>query len=367
MLKTFSVSGIRNFPGPVTLDLSKTRDYQFNTEYIRDGIVTNALLIGKNSTGKTNLGLALGDICNTFSLIQSGSSRLEKQESLYLNADNGRGTACFRYIFQFGDNEVGYSYEKSDPRTLLWERLELNGRAVFDYRNDRQEMVEQRLELIGADGLNWKYVDPSFSLVAYFSNSIPKERLGVLGQLRDFVNGMRMLSSSYSDVTNKRASYVDKIISHGRVADFQQFLSDFGIEANLKEIKEADGSRSLYFEHSQRMIPFAESCSSGTETLLQFYAELEIENSFRFLYLDEFDAYCHFELAALLVRYFGEKRSCQTICTTHNTSLVRNDVMRPDCIFQIDAGKIRSLADSTDREIRQGNNVEKLLRNGEFE
>jgi hypothetical protein len=52
--------------------------------------------------------------------------------------------------------------------------------------------------------------------------------------------------------------------------------------------------------------------------------------------------------------------------------------MRPDCVFVIareaqDGGgtcprlRIRSLADSTEREIRRINNVEHLYRNGEFD
>lgn len=75
--------------------------------------------------------------------------------------------------------------------------------------------------------------------------------------------------------------------------------------------------------------------------------------------------------------YFGSVAECQTICSTHNTSLVKNQTMRPDCVFAIkrmDAGEghptdllIQSLADSTSREIRRINNVEHLLRNGEFE
>ena len=96
-----------------------------------------------------------------------------------------------------------------------------------------------------------------------------------------------------------------------------------------------------------------------------------------FLYIDEFDAYLHYEVAEQLVSYFGSVDECQTICSTHNTSLVKNQIMRPDCVFEIkrqsakegDAAEllIKSLANRTSREIRRINNVEHLLRNGEFE
>ena len=56
----------------------------------------------------------------------------------------------------------------------------------------------------------------------------------------------------------------------------------------------------------------------------------------------------------------------QTILTSHNTFLADNDLLRPDCYFILSKGKLVSFADSTDREIREGHNLEKMLRQGEF-
>lgn len=66
MLKSFSVSGVRNFNEKVTLNLSETREYRFNESNITNGIISNALIIGRNASGKTNLGVALGDIVYNF-------------------------------------------------------------------------------------------------------------------------------------------------------------------------------------------------------------------------------------------------------------------------------------------------------------
>ena len=57
----------------------------------------------------------------------------------------------------------------------------------------------------------------------------------------------------------------------------------------------------------------------------------------------------------------------QTILTSHNTYIATNDLLRPDCYFQIKDGVLKSLADSTDRELREGHNLEKMLRQGEFD
>ena len=108
--------------------------------------------------------------------------------------------------------------------------------------------------------------------------------------------------------------------------------------------------------------------SRGTRTLVSLFYRYRASSQ-RVLYLlDEFDANCHFGLADKLIRYFGSVGDCQTICTTHNTSLTRNNVMRPDCIFMFGTdGSLRALSERTSRELRFGNNVERLLRNGEYD
>ncbi len=84
------------------------------------------------------------------------------------------------------------------------------------------------------------------------------------------------------------------------------------------------------------------------------------------LYFDEFDAYYHFDLARKVVKFICGFPNMQTIFTTHNSYLASNEVMRPDCYLTLDNGKLTSFADSTRRELREGHNLEKMLRNGEF-
>ena len=43
------------------------------------------------------------------------------------------------------------------------------------------------------------------------------------------------------------------------------------------------------------------------------------------------------------------------------------DLMRPDCYLVLDGGKVKSFSDATGRELRQGHNIEKMYRNGEFD
>jgi hypothetical protein len=163
------------------------------------------------------------------------------------------------------------------------------------------------------------------------------------------------------------------------VGEFEGFLRKHGVDERLEVVAGPDGEPVLYFSHNRR-VPFAQACSSGTLTLLQLFARFRMggtgENP-SLVFIDGLDAYLHYEAAERLIRWFASMGTCQTICTTHNTSLVRNAVMRPDCVFEItrEASSdgtapgllIRPLADRTEREIRRVNNVEHLLRSGEFD
>lgn len=53
--------------------------------------------------------------------------------------------------------------------------------------------------------------------------------------------------------------------------------------------------------------------------------------------------------------------------TSHNTYLINNELMRPDCYAILKNGKITSFADSTNKTIRQAHNLEKMMLGGEFQ
>lgn len=56
----------------------------------------------------------------------------------------------------------------------------------------------------------------------------------------------------------------------------------------------------------------------------------------------------------------------QVILTSHNTNLLTNRIMRPDCYFLLTKDKLTSLANATPRDLREGHNLEKLYMSGEF-
>jgi AAA15 family ATPase/GTPase len=85
-----------------------------------------------------------------------------------------------------------------------------------------------------------------------------------------------------------------------------------------------------------------------------------------FIYYDEFDAFFHHELSENVITEM-KNVGAQSVLTTHNTNLFSNRLMRPDCLFILSPDRIVPTFAATQRELRQGHNLEKLYLNGEFD
>ena len=84
-----------------------------------------------------------------------------------------------------------------------------------------------------------------------------------------------------------------------------------------------------------------------------------------FVFIDEFDAFYHFKLSfEVCKRLFN--MGCQVFTSSHNTYLMTNDLLRPDCNFIVSNNKIKPLCDCTEKELRFGHNIEKLFRGDTF-
>ena len=142
-----------------------------------------------------------------------------------------------------------------------------------------------------------------------------------------------------------------------------------GIERRLTLEKLPDEQRVLYFAH-EILVPFYPNASSGTVALVNLYRRLipRVWDA-SFIYLDEFDAFYHYEMAENVIKFFKRRYpKCQIIMTSHNTNLMTNRLMRPDCLFILSStGTLTALCDATPRELREGHNLEKMYISGEFE
>ena len=118
---------------------------------------------------------------------------------------------------------------------------------------------------------------------------------------------------------------------------------------------------------NDKQTTFLSLASTGTMSLFLFYIwSISAFDKISFLFIDEFDAFIHYESAENIVLQLNKAKSFQTVLTSHNTYLMQNRLTRPDCCFIMTDNKITSLFNSTDKEIREAHNLEKMYINGAF-
>lgn len=363
MIKCFSVTNFKNFRDTCTLDLSRIRDYSFNAHLIKNNLVNKALLYGKNGSGKSNLGFALMDITTHL----TDNLRNPANYLFSLNGDCASKTMRFRYEFDFNGKEVVYEYEKNENMVLMEERIYVSDELVFSYDYSSNKMDNHLPEL---DGLNRQAL-----LTRNMNNSVIKSIYGFSANLpedspirliNEFASGMlwfRSLGSCEFMGTTNTIENVDQYLASDPeiLKGLQSFLSDCGLSYELHAISDISGKR-VYAHFANQDYPFFPIASTGTKSLcLFFYWMDKMKEHLKFLFLDEYDAFYHFNLSQGILRRVNSDPSFQAILTTHNPYLADNAIMRPDCYLNIKNGKIRSFADSTNRIIREGNSLERMV------
>lgn len=376
MIKRFEVRNYRNFFDSLVLDLSKTSGYQFNQDCINNNIISKGIIYGKNAVGKTNLGNAICDIRNTL----VGKS----ENNNVLNADSFEKYAYFRYDFRINEEDIIYEYTKSSNDSLLMEKLIVNELTIYELDYSSRRFTTIDLEAIEADSIQADKFLMSldnneieaeeditvFPFLRFLFNNFALPYNSTLRNLERFILGIRVFNAKSRfpiglRATLKRSDYLSK---GNHLSELQTFLNKAGVECELELEELPDGSKELYFVHNNKISVF-DSASSGTQSLMNMYFRLIQGISMRsFIYYDEFDAFYHYELSEYIVKYLKDNMpNTQILFTTHNTNLMNNQLMRPDCLYILSSkGRILPLCDATERELREGHNLEKLYIAGEF-
>ena len=369
MLKKFEVTNFKNFKDTLSFDLSKTKSYEFNPKCVKSGIVNKSLVYGYNGVGKSNLGFAIFDLISHLTDRNNGAHCYEN----YLNAYMRDGIAEFKYVFSFKQGEVVYEYGKSDLESLVYERLTINGSDFASI--DRRQNSVAKINAAGAESLKTDVGTSSISIVSYIKkNSILEGTIDneCFFEFIDFINGMLFFRSldknDYIGLEQGGGSIGADIVEQGHLEGFESFLNEAGVECKLGLMGEGDANK-IGFDFDGKLIPFFEIASQGTKSLSLFYfwlQRLKGEGSpVTFLFIDEFDAFYHHDLSALIVDMLRNVKA-QVIITTHNTSVMTNDLLRPDCYFLMRSNGMHSLASSTSKELREAHNIEKMYKAGSF-
>ncbi len=376
MLKKFEIKNFKNFKEKIVINFSKVGGYQFNSECISHDSLAKMLIYGKNATGKTNFGRAIADIKTVLVFpVMFG-------ESSFLNADSTDEYAEFNYYFQFGEDKVQYLYRKKNANFLSYEEMYINEELYFTNHITDEGLVFVPGTELAAQNVNFeRYVEVhregdetgqgrTIPFLRWLINNTALTDNSPVMKLYNYVKGMTFitLSPRQSMATQSpSADFFKALEKENNLKDFESFLNIMGVQCKLELQKLPDDTIELYFKH-QKKVNFLQTASSGTIALLDIYRMLQNFKEITFMYLDEFDAFYHYEMSENMIAFLKAKYpDSQIIMTTHNTNLMTNRIMRPDCLFILSTfGTLTPLCDATGRELREGHNLEKLYISGEF-
>lgn len=371
MLVKFTVENYKCFKDPITLDFTETHDYQFNKECVKNGLLNKVIIYGANSSGKSNLGFAIFDIVGL--LTDKNIDVHQNDPGTYINADSDSNEATFTYVFKKDNDEITYMYRKNAPAKLTYEKLCINNDPVYSYDFNTKKREFNDMAILSAGTLNFQYFENNFAILRYIANNTAQPEDSYVKYIMDFVSHMLWFRSlqenGYIGLTSGTEQLGPWIVSNKLVKEFQTFLKDLaGVELELEPftVTQPVPMDVLVEKHKKASFFFENVASTGARALELFFYWSKRFKEVSFLFMDEFDAFYHFELAKNVVKYIIDIDSIQAVFTTHNSYLASNDLLRPDCYFILQDYKLSSFVNSTERELREGHNLEKMLRNGEF-
>ncbi len=365
MLTKFAVKNFRGFAERIEWDLSHPSNYTFNTYAIKDGIIKNGIIYGPNGSGKSNFGMALFDIL--FHLTQK--YRNDKHFQNYTYGGSTKLYVMFEYTFLFGKQQLEYQYKKDFNGVLVEESLKVDGVKTFDRKQNFLELDEKQFPINPNAKKDLEINENNISIINYLLTSYPLAKDHYLIKLRSFVESMlwfRCLGYNEFMGFESSPSLLDEyIIKNNLITDFSDFLFKVSGQTFYFDLEKSK-DKLLFWKVGEGSLNFDNTISTGTQSLQLLYYWLKNIGNASFVFIDEFDAFYHFKLAfEVCKRLFN--LNCQVFTSSHNTYLMTNDLLRPDCNFILQNNRIKPLHACTDKELRFGHNMEKLFRGGAFE
>lgn len=361
MLEKFAVTNFRGFAERIEWDLSRHAAYAFNDFAIKDGIIKNGIIYGPNGSGKSNFSMAVFDIENHL-------SSKWKDPDYYSNfAYLGREgvPVKFEYVFAFGGSELKYTYSKNVQGALVSEKLILDCQTVFS--RSEQGLYIDSLSFPIADSVKDSIEKSTngMSIVKFLVTSFPLTEDHYLMKLMKFVDSMLWFRNvdvrGFMGLEHAGCNMDEDIIRRGLTDDFAAFLK--AVSGQDFKLKSNGSGQDLMCVIEGREMQFHKIISTGTRALELLYFWLQRMSEASFVFIDEFDAFYHFELSMEVCRRLF-KFGCQAFVSTHNTYLLDNSLLRPDCYFIIDKGVIKPVNECTEKELRAAHNLEKIYRSG---
>jgi AAA15 family ATPase/GTPase len=372
MLTEFKVKGFKNFENELVFNLQNAREYSFNPEAVRDGVVKTGLIYGANGSGKSNIGYAIFDVIHHLTDKMPGTSHYV----CYKNLNTRNDDIEFAYTFRIMDSTVVYRYTKISLDTVVKETVSVDDVEVIHY--DRKDKGSPIVNLKGAETLNVDLFDKKMSFVKFVKSNTQLADNTVNGAFRkflEFVDGMLFFASlegnDFMGFSSVKELLSDRIVESGTLEVFQEFLCQNGVSYQLEKAKSAnpDQKWDIRCRFKNGTVDIFSIASRGTVSLmLLFYWLVQMKGTKgtpSFVFIDEFDSFYHSDATRHVVDEL-KRLDMQVLLTTHDQTIMDNDLLRPDCYFTLDKGKIAAFSEMTTKDIRVAHNLQKMYAGGMF-
>lgn len=363
MLTKFAVKNYRGFSERIEWNLENPSSYTYNTQAIKDGIVKNGIIYGPNGAGKSNFALALFDII----LHLTQKNKNPHQIDTIVNVYHPNDLVSFEYSFRFGQKVIEYNYAKS-VNCIVEEQLTIDGKSIFILKGGKLDISTSDFPMRNDIKKQLVHSSNKVSVLGYLWSVYPLSAKHPLMQLKKFVDGMLLFwnleDRGFAGFENGGAQIEEFIISNGLIDEFSEFLKSTSGQ-DFKFRKPNVGDKLLICDMGTG-VPFVKIRSTGTSSLTLLYYWIKKMQNATFVMVDEFDAFYHFDLSFKVCKKLFDLPG-QVFVSSHNTYLMTNDLLRPDCNFIIDKNMIKPLCACTDKELRLGNSMEKMYRANAFE
>ena len=368
MLLQFEVRGFKGFSEPFCWNLA-ARDYTFNNRMIRNHIISKAIVLDESRPGKEELRLALFDVY--YHLIDS-SDIPETYLQDYLNTAKATREATFRYTFQFDKDLVVYEYAKKSATRILYEKMWINGTQVLDTAGKINGKAFRSVSAVVYNGPELQ-PDPSYpSFVDQIYQALPETDDSPLTRMVRFIEGMAQYESLTTTGLVRSQKHLQQLEAQ-LIAEGQPLVLAF--EAHLKanhypyHLSVSQKPQILCFQEGKETPrPFSLSAPfAAREQLLFFLWTRRALGQISFMYMEDFDTICYGRSAEATLNLLFNNRTVQMVIVTHNTHLIRNDLVRPDAVFLRRDNELTPLYKRTNKEIRVALNLEKMYWDGAFD
>lgn len=149
------------------------------------------------------------------------------------------------------------------------------------------------------------------------------------------------------------------------VEKLEEFLQEMNLPFKLVAKDKGEG-KTIYCQMGDKEVLFSPLMSSGTKSLVFLFLWYMQRENLSFVFIDEFDAFYHTDLSIAVIQKLLLEEQIQVVFTSHNTDIVSNELLRPDCYFILEDNSIKPFSSLTDKALREAHNLQKMYRAGAF-